>query len=262
MADFQCGSACKINGKNSYSYYSADLASFKVNGTDIIAEYFKSNSNSSITVLENKTGLIDIVAKFIVYGQLNYNPNTTEAVKNYNRLLEECKECTIEVEDEEFEFCCIMHSVKTEFTGIEGYYFVEINFKGIRRIKKTQTFSVSSSTTETYLDILNDGTAKSGVKIEVQANYSSPSAGMSGTIKIGDILINCPGNDKFKPFETIIIDGLNGTVTKQGQNYFINVEMFELPFVNPGSYMNQIKVEKSGIGAISITLTYYQTFDY
>lgn len=240
LKDKRVGDTCYINSKDVFAYFSADLNTFEESHSQIDNAYLILPGHDNFSVNKQDFSIGQLKTTFYVSGK-TYD----EVSRNSTKLVDEAKQCTINVSTRiAFFYECLLTSYSVAETEIEGYNEVTLQFDAIKHTKQVKiesTIGISSP-----LKFVNAGTVKSGMRIEVMP-VATPS--------IISIAINMMQVRILQQISTyVIIDGIHGTVTLNGLNFFDKTTLTSFPKVLPGD--NVISVNKEA----NIRVTYSPTF--
>lgn len=239
------GGSLRIDGKNAYVEFNADLYDIDYGAGSIEQSYERKVGKSSFDAYHFDFETQQLTLSLYV-GGIDKN----DAFFNVNKLIAACKDCVIQHEDDsDYEFASVLTDYSVEFTDIEWFYSVELTFDAIRRMPLTEA-KVSSAK---ELEFVNFGSVVSGAKITLTSSWQAQNVsitckdrfGNSQVIKIDNLRANVP----------FIIDGINGEVLENEINVFSHTDMVMFPMVMPGS--NKI----SSSSTLSIKVEFYPTFE-
>lgn len=239
------GGSLRIDGKNAYAEFNADLYDIDYGAGSIEQSYERKVGKSSFDAYHFDFATQQLTLSLYV-GGIDKN----DAFFNVNKLIAACKSCVIQHEDDSnYEFDSVLTDYAVEFTDIEWFYSVELTFDAIRRMPLTEFTAKSSK----ELEFVNFGSVVSGAKITLTASYQMQNVSLTCRDRFGNsqaIKIN-----KLKANVPFIIDGINGEVLENGINVFNETDMVMFPMVMPGA--NKI----SSGSALTIKVEFYPTFE-
>lgn len=233
QTDKRCGDVVTINGKNAYDLFNADISSFELVAGPISARISNAVGNSSFSVHGYKFGTGGIKTKFYVGGM-----NKSDSDVNMSNFIKECGECVLRIGESEFEYASVLTAFNVKDTGIDFYNEVELSFSAIKRLPLvTKRFDGGTAVFE------NEGNVNSGLLLKITSSIDLAEATVAG-ITIRNLQHNLP----------FVIDGLDGSITCNGVNRFLDTDLIEFPKVLAGT--NSILFDTN----IVLELSYYPTF--
>ena len=232
--DKRVGSACNINGKSAYASFGADLKELQPITGGVVTEFTRTVGKSNLRVNNQKFDVSGLTVVFYVGGQTKQS-----CYINTSNLIEECKDCIITTDEDNFEYVAVLTNYNVVETGIDFYNEVTLTFSAVKRLALVKTvFDTGNGS------VFNLGNVTSGMKITI-----TPKADLSTFMINGITIKNLTANMPF------IIDGLQGEVLCNGINRFLDTDLIEFPKVKPGK--NQIGVSNTNV---TVEVSYYPTF--
>lgn len=232
--DKRLGNVCTINGKDVYDLFNADLKEMRPVAGSIATDISKTTGASGLRTAAYDVQVCGIKMIFYVGGATK-----DECSLNTSNMISECQNCIIKVDNESFEYVAILTAFDFSETGVDFYNQVELTFSAVKRLPLVvMTFESGEGMFQ------NVGNVSSGVIFGITPNNDIE------TFTINDIVIkNLSSGHKF------IIDGLNGKVTCNGINRFLDTNLIDFPKVSPGE--NIIYVSNNDV---IVEVSYYPTF--
>ncbi len=230
--DGQVGERCFLNSKDAYIEFNADLKSFQVMPGKAESDYTVAAGNCTMNLHHYETEPFELALEFYVGGASIEDTQT-----NISNLLLTAKDCIIRKGEDIFEYVAVMTDRESEETDIEPYHLVTCKFAAIRR--KPMVRKVLDKTSVVY----NDGNTASGLCISVTPMKEMQSLTVAG-ITITEM----------KPDITYVVDGISGSVTANGINYFAHTDIIDFPKIEPGRNVISLSEE------VPVTITYYPVF--
>lgn len=227
------GDICMINEQDTFDTFCADLVSYTITPKTITAEYTEKVGSSDYHLSSYKRGDANLSIVFYVEG-------TTEETMyiNASNLIVAGKKCIINIAPNEFLYNAILTNSTVEKLEIEHFAKVTLTFVA------TITLPLRSVTFANGTGMLrNIGSVESG------ARYIITSTTDLTELKINDITVK--NIIKNMPF---IIDGIEGKITSNDINRFLDTNLIDFPKVVAGE--NEITCDKT----VSVTVEYYPTF--
>lgn len=219
--DARLGDRCFINQKDTYEKYNADLESLTVAPREIETEFTDAPGSSRLLQYGTTIKTRGLSLHFYVGG-----PSEEAAQTNISNLLVAAEKCLIQTDTSRFEYDAILQSFTDEYTGIEYYHSVTLEFAVARRFPLV-TIPITKTT-----QIHNDGNVESGVRYEITPTKNISSFTVNG-IKVKNLVGG----------KTFVIDGINGKVIQDDVNRFQDTDIIEFPKIAPG--WNEIKMSES-----------------
>lgn len=239
------GGSLRIDGKNAYVEFNADLYNIEYGAGSIEQSYERKVGKSSFNAYHFEFETQQLTLSLYV-GGIDKN----DAFFNVNKLIAACKNCVIQHEDDSsYEFASVLTDYEVEFTEIEWFYSVGLTFDAIRRMPLVEFTAKSSK----ELEFVNFGSVVSGAKITLTANHQMQNVSVTCKDRFGNIQII--KINKLKTNTPFVIDGINGEILENGINVFNETDMVMFPMVMPGS--NKISISS----ALSIKVEFYPTFE-
>lgn len=228
------GGICTINGKNVHTEFGAYLKSSKLSAGSIKANVSKAVGSSKLKSSSYEVGIATLKLTFYVGGATK-----EECSLNTSNIIFEGQNCIIQLADEEFEYDAILTGVSLADTEVDFYSQVEMTFNVIKRLPAvTVTFDSGQGVFN------NKGTAISGALITVTPKVDLELFVING--------IEIKGLTSGQPF---LIDGLEGTVTCNGVNRFLDTNLIDFPKASPG--VNRVTASTN---EVEVTVYFYPTF--
>lgn len=232
--DQRLGSVCTINNKDAYGLFNADLKELSPVAGSVAASFSTALGASSLDVVNHQLGVSGVKAVFYVGGI-----NKEFCYTNVSNLIAECCNCIIRTDEDRFEYAAVLTSYAVKETGVDFYNEVTLTFSAVKRLPLVvRTFDGTDCT------FTNVGSLRSGVKIRIV-----PKSDLDSLVVSGITISNLASGQPF------VIDGLEGKVTCNGINKFLDTDLIEFPKVNPGH--NNFAVSSS---EVVIEVSYYPTF--
>lgn len=228
------GGVCTINGKNIHSEFGAYLKEHKFSAGAISANPFKTVGASKLKSSRYEVGFASLTITLYVGGATE-----EECSLNTSNIILEGQECIIKLPDAEFEYSAVLSSINTSPTGVDCYTLVELTFNAIKRYPQVTIIFDSGQGV-----FHNPGTAASGALIEIIPKTDLESLDLNGVQ-----ILRLSEGEKFT------LDGLEGTVTCNGVNRFLDTDLIEFPKVYPG--VNRIV---SSSNEVTVIVSFYPTF--
>lgn len=228
------GGVCTINDKNVYSLFGADLKELAPTAGKITVDFTEvlNKSNLSVNNYRIETGGIKMI--FYVAGK-----RSEDCYINTSNLIAECRNCIIRTDRDRFEYIAVLLSFNVKETGVNFYNEVTLDFGVIKRFPLTvHTFHNGQGS------FRNVGSLVSGAKLTIVSKYDHAVLTVNGIT-----LYNVIADDVF------VIDGLAGTVTRNGVNCFMQTNLIDFPKVQPG--INNVDISDDDV---TVSIAYYPTF--
>lgn len=228
------GSACRVNGKDVFALFDADLKEIKTEPAVVSATYRKKAGLSGLRKTSFEYGAGTLQLTFYVGGA-----SKEEAFRNTAGLIAECEQCTVAVDEDSFEYDAIISDTpKVTETKVPFYNEVVMVFACIKRHPLvTRVFDGGFGT------FYNVGLLESGLRIKIVPTKAIASLTVAG-ITVKNLVAN----------RTFVIDGIEGKVECLGVNSFMDTDLIEFPKVVPGE--NKITSSTS----VKIEVEYYPVF--
>lgn len=233
--DRQVGELVTVSGIDVYQSFNADLKEYTVEPGTLTVDYQQRIGKSGLLLFGSDAGPKLLTLAFYVGGE-----NEDEAQINAERLIQSCtRECVIRIGSSRFEYAALLSGAPTvEDTGVRCYLLVTLILYAVRRLPL-----VSVAFSGKILQLNNPGAVASGLRITLTPTQKITS------MQVGDVTVkNLAANVPF------VIDGLNGTVTADGENRFADTDLTEFPQIQPGE--NEITLSQ----AVPATLEYYPIY--
>ncbi len=235
--DKRVGSACTINGKNTYSEFNADFISMLPTSGIIDIAYLQQPGKATLFSTYNEFNLSSMLVTFYVGGWTKDDLDMKCA-----RLIHEAKECVIKTEDDDFEYVCLLTRKAVIPTGINFWNQVDLTFVTIKRYPLKRAIIDKQN----YI-LRNTGSEVSGVRYII-TTISDIASYTINDITISNILAHLP----------FTIDGIYGTIEQNGINRFMDTDLINFPKVVPGDNM----ITTSTLTNISLIAEWYPLFAY
>lgn len=245
------GSVCKVNGVDVYETFGADLKSVEWLPGEVVANVARSLGRHSLRTISQSIGLCGMVLTFYI-GVDDVEPGVTDTVGEAvadlyatalsSYLLEACKECVITFGDVDaslfaVEYASVLSGYTARETGVPGYRELSMTFVCVRRLAMQSNVLTKTGTVD------NQGAVECGVRLTVVATKAYSSLTVFG-VTIKNLTANVP----------FVIDGIDGKVTQNGVNAFLQTDIVEFPRLQPG--INTIAItQPSGTTPTGVTVT-------
>lgn len=223
------GQRCWMNKKEVSKAYHADLDSFVVTPGMVTAQTTENQSRSTFVISKPQIGYKTATAIFYLYGE---NPEKT--AYNLSGLINEARECTIQLERSNLFYRAILTSSSTSSTSFRYYTQVTLTFNVMESLPLT-THEISSNAI-----IYNPGTAESECILEITPKNQLPQYTIMG-ITIKNLTVNT----------TVTIDGINKTVMAGTDNKWADTDLVDFPALQPGK--NEITMSSNQ----PVVISYY-----
>lgn len=233
--DKRIGQAVLLDGVNVYDAYNADLIEYIPVAGRITTDFIHAPGQTKFNLLSFDGGQSGMQFSFYVGGE-----NDADAARNVSKFLKAAQACVFTIEDDPLEYVCIMQSYNDVMTGVGSYHQVTITYAAIKRspliTKEGTTHEVSQTKWQTVTGV-NAGTEATGVKVTFTTGESVfVNAQEEIIIRANNVLTHRIKFTNVQPNSTYIIDGIEGTVTRNGVNCFGDTDMLEFPKLLPGAY--------------------------
>lgn len=230
VVDSKCGSTTRIDGRDAFTEFSADLEGYEYISGDIDATYDRHVGQSGWLLSQQDVKPGNLQVTFLVYGS-----NRTVCSQHVSKLVAACKNCIISIDEDGCEYVSVLVGVSVIDTKVPYYDRVQLSFASVKRLPLVTVNASGGSTT-----ITNVGDVASGMRLTITAQRSLSSAVVCGiTVK------NLSSGSQF------IIDGLEGTVMCNGINRFLDTDLIDFPKIQPGS--NRLTFDSG----VSLKIEYY-----
>lgn len=245
------GSVCKVNGVDAYETFGADLKSVEWLPGEVVANVARSLGRHSLRTISQSIGLCGMVLTFYV-GIDDVEPGATDTMDEAtadvyatalsSRLLEACRECVIVFGEADtvpsaVEYASVLSGYTARETGVPGYRELSMTFLCVRRLAIQSAVLTRTGTVD------NQGAVECGVRLTVVATKAYSSLTVFG-VTIKNLTANAP----------FVIDGIDGKVTQNGVNAFLQTDIIDFPRLQPGT--NTIAItQPSGATPTGVTVT-------
>lgn len=230
--DTQVGESCFLDEKNSYIDFNADLKTFLVRPGGMTTDYSVGSGRSDFNLFQSELDPMELMMEFYVGG-----PSYEATQTNLSNLFLAAKQCVIRKEGDIFEYPAVLIERSSEDTEVEPYYLVTCRFAAIRRKPLVERKLTQSSI------VYNEGNVMSGLRIILEPESAIKEFTIAG-ITISDL----------SPGISYMIDGITGSVTANGVNYFAHTDIIDFPKIKPGK--NEIKMSED----IPVIVSFYPVF--
>ena len=229
------GDEVKIDGVDVYYQYNADLVTMENEGGSVESEYQLQVGKSDFDVFDHDFANGSLKLTFYLPGR-----SKQEALTLASELVAVSKHCRLTTgPDLTAEYMCVLTSYNVSMTEVEYVAQVELNFVSVRRVK----LKTVSATNVTSVIVDNPGTLASGVRIKVRSTTAQSNVSVAGIV-----IKNMTANVDY------VIDGIEGTFTKNGIIDILNTNLSVFPKIQPG------KQTLTSNKALNWTVEFYPTF--
>lgn len=233
--DKRIGQAVFLDGVNVYDAYNADLIEYIPVAGRITTDFIHAPGQTKFNLLSFDAGQSGMQFSFYVGGE-----DDADAARNVSKFIKAAQACVFTIENDPLEYVCIMQSYNDVMTGVGSYHQVTVTYAAIKRspLKTAEgiTTTAGDSKWQTVKNV-NNGTEPTGVKITFTTGETVYySAEEKIIIRANNVQTHQIKFTNVQPNSTYIIDGIEGTVTRNGINCFGDTDMLEFPKLLPGDY--------------------------
>lgn len=229
-----------VNDIDILTKYNAILTERNIQACEIVTfNDWLDNSLDPVKLALEKNKYSSINIKLYIEGK-----NENEILTKISEILNICKSGTIKFKDINYSYNFFIETHEEELIA-DFAYTIELTLKS--------TYKFLNENKVSFTDYTKN--------INMQGNVKVPCiVEIIPTIDLIDLTINGLANDpiiikNLKQGKKIILNGEDGTITQEGKNKFSDTDMWEFPFLLPGT--NIIKLNKN---SCNMTIKYKPRF--
>ena len=231
-AGSRVGEICKIDGRDTFATFGADLAEYTLSLGKVSEEHQRATGAADFIHYGADSDLRQLRLRFVVGGA-----SDDEAETRMSDLLKACRRCEVEREGSDLTFDGFLTDCSREEAGIEHYFYLEVALAGTLR-GPVQVVNLTDSGS-----YANPGNVASGCVLAV-----TPAEDL-GELTVGGITLhNLLAGEKF------VIDGVKKEITCRGENRFLDTDLTAFPAALPGE--NQVELSAPAAVEIAFRPTY------
>ena len=231
------GMGVSLDGTDLYTEYGADLIEYTPPTGEVEADFTKTVGRHAFKRFRHDVPLRKMTLSF--YVQWNLQEVLEEHVSGLISLARRASVLSFN-DDTSYWYSCILLSYEDTFTGVDNVRKVDLTFGVIKYGTQRGPYNLPAGQTTT---IHNAGTDESGLLATITFNQSG-----TGITVLGCTFGSVSAGDVY------IVDGINGSVTKNGANAVWNVTFPRFPMIQPG--YNEIEMPSEA----SATISWYPIF--
>lgn len=267
LQDKQLGDTCCINGESSYLKYNADLESVVPLAGSLSQNYIKRIGKNGFMLLYQDVEPGGLKMIFYVGGMTRDDCDI-----NCSRLIADCKDCIITIENETFEYVCVLTKYDIQKFAIDYWNIVTLEFIAIKRLPLVtwkESLDLPGTSDPRGLqwfspDVYNVGTVASGIDVFIRMkDFEEDALGL--TIYFTDTLDNYgnPPDDTTQIFmekgTQVNVGGISGNLHTYGYGERVNVSMINFPKIQPGQQFT-IGINTMHTVSIDMQIKFYPIF--
>lgn len=222
----------KINGEDIAKYEARQL-NVTIGNCEISNESRWSEGSLLPLIRENTVGMKELKVVLVVKGK-----DREDIIKNKSRILSKLLEpAEIYLDHFSHFFRVILQKHSTEEVSMRRFHTLTLEFEGYEHGRGEVTEFIGTS-----CRLKNPGSLKSPCSVTITAQTAAESLTLTGfgeDIEIKNLKANQP----------VILDGINGLIMENGISKIDDVELLQLPFLEPGQ--NVITVSQEATVEIS-----------
>lgn len=233
LLDKCCGNVVTIDGKSAYDLFNADLAEVKHVPGVVTAEFQRALGASGISLMDHTIAVGGLELTFYVGGATNQ-----ECYLHTSNLVAASRSCVLSIEDDEFEYVAVLTNFAVDQTKLLWYNKVTLTWSVVKRLPLVTVTGASE------VHFINVGSFTSGMRITITPSQAITVLKVNGTLTCTNLMANVP----------FVIDGIDGSITANGVNRFLDTNLIEFPTAVPG--MNTLTVDSQHC---ALKVEYYPT---
>lgn len=219
------GGTVLLDGLDVCTNYNADLIEWEFSPGEVDATYRRSTGRHDFNIYNYDYEPGTLTLKFYVAGDTK-----RDMFNNASKLVNASKSPEMQIpEDDPSIFSSVLVDYSMEFTDVEWFVELTLEFKAVRHAEMV-TYSGDSSNS---VAIMNEGTMPSGILVKFKVS----SALEQLVITVGDsaesqvIVFKTPTSEVWYS-----VNGMDGTVTDEnGVNRILLTDLVKFPKVSPGN---------------------------